>query len=76
MQQNYDAVLVQQVQELASGESAHLSANLTGAYVSASNHYRETGNAAFARIAAEAEIELRVLLAKLRHRRAIFIRWL
>ncbi len=71
-----DQVLLQQIEELCSGENVHLHANLAGAYRSAVEQYRQTGDEEYWVIAEEAHQELRVLLAKLRHRQALFVRWL
>ncbi len=71
-----DQILLQQVEELCSGENVHLHANLAGAYLSAVEQYRQTGDEEYRVIAEEAHRELRVLLAKLRYRQALFVHWL
>lgn len=71
-----DQILLQQVEELCSGENVHLHANLAGAYRSAVEQYRKTGDEEYRVIAEEAHQELRILLAKLRYREALFVRWL
>jgi len=70
-----DRVLLQQVEELCSGESVHLHANLAGAYRSAFEEYRRTGDEDYLAIAGEAEVALRIRVAKLRCERAMFVRW-
>lgn len=74
--QAIDQVLLQQIEELCSGENVHLHANLAGAYRSAVEQYRQTGDEEYRAIADEAHQELRVLLAKLRYRQALFVHWL
>jgi hypothetical protein len=71
-----DQILLQQVEELCSGENVHLHANLSGTYRSAVDQYRLTGDEEYRVIAEEAHQELRVLLAKLRYRKALFVHWL
>lgn len=73
--QRLDQVLLQQVEELCSGENVHLHANLAAAYRSAVEQYRITGDEEFQAIADDAYVELRILLTKLREQRAAFIRW-
>lgn len=73
--QQIDHVLLQQVEELCSGESVHLHANLAAAYRSAVEQYRLTDDEEFQAIAADAYLELRILLAKLRQQKAAFVRW-
>lgn len=62
-----DYVLLQQTEELSSGENIHLHANLAGTYRAAIEQYRLTGDKEYREIAEDAYIELRILLAKLRH---------
>ncbi|MBN8710185.1 MAG: hypothetical protein BGO12_20065 [Verrucomicrobia bacterium 61-8] len=73
--QQLDQVLLQQVEELCSGENVHLHANLAAAYRSSIEQYRLTGDEEFQAIATDAYVELRILLTKLRQQRAAFIRW-
>jgi len=73
--QQIDHVLLQQVEELCSGESVHLHANLATAYRSAVEQYRLTGDKEFQAIAEDAYVELRILLIKLRQQKAAFVRW-
>ncbi len=66
---------MQQVEELTSGESVHISANLLGAYRAAYKGYAETCDEEYFLIAVQAERELRILLHELRKKRAVFISW-
>lgn len=70
-----DTVLLQQVEELGSGETTHLRANLAGAYRTAVEQYRLTGDEEYRRVAEEAYRELRILLTRLRQEKAAFIVW-
>jgi len=71
-----DHTLIQQIEEMTSGETVHYSSNLVGAYRAAHMAYDDTGDAEFLAIASEAECGLRILLTKLRHQRAAFTRWI
>lgn len=70
-----DAVLLQQIEELGSGENTHLRANLAGAYRAAVEQYCITGDDEYRLLAEEAHRDLRVLLTKLRQQKAAFIVW-
>lgn len=71
-----DCVLIQQVEELADGQTVHLHANLAGAYQTAIEEFNRTGDDAYRLIAEEAQTGLRVLLARLRLQRgAYLVRW-
>ena len=71
-----DHTLIQQIEEMTSGETVHYSSNLVGAYRAAHMAYLDTGDSEFLPIASKAERELRILLTKLRHQRAVFTRWI
>ena|GEM_PF-2132404 len=70
-----DRVLLQQVEEICSGESVHLHANLVGAYRSALAEYQNSGDERYRVIAEEAHRALRILLAKMRIKRGVFVCW-
>ena len=70
-----DTVLLQQIEELCSGETSHLRANLAGAYRAAVEQYRTTGDEEYRAVAEDAYTELRILLTKLRWQKAAFIVW-
>lgn len=70
-----DTVLLQQIEELCSGETSHLQANLTGAYRTAVEQYKATGDEEYRSLAKEAHTELRILLTKLRQQKATFMVW-
>ena len=61
-----DFVLLQQLEELGTGQTVHRQANLSAAYQSAMNEYKRTGDDAFRQIATEAHLELRRLLTTMR----------
>lgn len=73
--QQIDLILLQQIEELCSGETIHLRANLIGAYRSAVEQYRITGDEEFRTIAEDAYKELRIFLTELRQRKGAFVRW-
>ena len=65
-----DLHLIQQVEELSSGETAHLAANLLGAYRTACREYENSGDPDYLETVHEAERALRSLLYQLRRQRA------
>lgn len=65
-----DEILIQQVQELQSGETCHLVANLIGSYRGAVSGFEETQDTEYLVVAEESEKGLRILLAQLRLKRA------
>lgn len=73
--QRIDQVLLQQIEELCTGENVHLHANLAGAYRTAIEEYRFTGDETYRLIAEEAHRALRILLARLRYRQGHFVHW-
>jgi len=70
-----DRILLQQVEEICSGESVHLHANLAGAYRSALAEYQNTGDERYRVLAEEAHRALRIFLAKMRMQRGLLIQW-
>jgi len=72
----FDYALIQQIEEMTSGETVHRSANLTGAYCTAWSAYEETGDPEFLSLAEEAERQLRILLYELRRQRVGSVCWM
>lgn len=68
-----DEILIQQIEEVSNGESCHAAANLVGAYRSAAREYQDSNDAEYREVFFEAERELRILLMRLRIRRAGFL---
>lgn len=73
---SFDFALIQQVEEMSSGETVHQSANLVGACRAAWSGYGETGDPEFLALAEEAERQLRILLHEFRWQRAALVCWL
>ena len=68
-----DEILIQQIAELSCGESCHKAANLVGAYRSAAHEHQNSNEGEYREIFVEAERELRIMLTRLRLRRAGFL---